>query len=111
LIFNARCERLDVLAKSSRSSNRLHLFTLFFIRGSVLPSVDLPHSQHPFVRRGVGSIRRSGHSVAVETKPAHIAPDLQAIIDAWPTLPEAIRTGILAMIRAAAEDRFGHSSR
>ena len=42
------------------------------------------------------------NAVAVETKPAHLAPDLQAIIDAWPTLPEAIRTGIVAMIRAAA---------
>jgi hypothetical protein len=27
--------------------------------------------------------------------------DLQAIIEAWPKLPEAIRAGILAMIRAA----------
>jgi hypothetical protein len=29
------------------------------------------------------------------------APDLQAIIEAWPTLPEAIRAGILAIVRAA----------
>ena len=41
------------------------------------------------------------NAVALETKPAHIAPDLQVIIDAWPTLPEAIQAGILAMIRAA----------
>jgi len=40
---------------------------------------------------------------AVETKPAHIDADLQAIIDAWPTLPEALRAGIVAMIRAAGE--------
>jgi hypothetical protein len=38
---------------------------------------------------------------AVETKTAHDDPDLQAIIDAWPALPEAIKAGILAMIRAA----------
>ena len=30
-----------------------------------------------------------------------IEPTLAALIDAWPTLPEAIRAGILAMVRAA----------
>lgn len=30
-----------------------------------------------------------------------IDPALAALIDAWPKLPEAIRAGILAMIRAA----------
>ena len=29
-------------------------------------------------------------------------PDLAEIIDAWPTLPEPIRAGILAMIRSAS---------
>jgi hypothetical protein len=35
---------------------------------------------------------------AVEPK---IDPNMQRILDAWPTLPEAIRAGILAMIDAA----------
>jgi hypothetical protein len=30
-----------------------------------------------------------------------IAPDLLAIVDAWPRLPESIRAGILALVRAA----------
>jgi hypothetical protein len=30
-----------------------------------------------------------------------IDPALAALIDAWPTLPESIRAGILAMVRAA----------
>jgi hypothetical protein len=30
-----------------------------------------------------------------------IDPALVALIDAWPTLPEAIRAGILAIVRAA----------
>lgn len=30
-------------------------------------------------------------------------PDLQRVIDAWPTLPEAIRAGILAMIGATGK--------
>jgi hypothetical protein len=34
------------------------------------------------------------------TRP-NIDPALAALIDAWPTLPEAIRAGILAMVRAA----------
>ena len=30
-------------------------------------------------------------------------PDLALILERWPTLPEAIRAGILAMVRAAGE--------
>jgi hypothetical protein len=32
---------------------------------------------------------------------SQIDPDLARLIDAWPTLPEAIRAGIIAMIQAA----------
>jgi hypothetical protein len=41
------------------------------------------------------------HSLARETQ---IDPDLARLIDAWPTLPTALRTGILAMIDAARAD-------
>ena len=41
---------------------------------------------------------------AVETKTAHDDPDLQAIIDAWPALPDAIKAGIVAMVTAARRD-------
>jgi hypothetical protein len=30
-------------------------------------------------------------------------PDLAAVVDAWPRLPEAIKAGILAMVNAAAK--------
>jgi len=30
-------------------------------------------------------------------------PDLAAVVDAWPGLPKALKTGILAMIKAAAK--------
>jgi len=30
-------------------------------------------------------------------------PELAAVIDAWDRLPEAVRAGILAMVRAAAK--------
>ena len=36
-------------------TNRFDPFTFFFIRGSVLPSVGLPHSQPPSVRHGVSA--------------------------------------------------------
>ena len=48
------------------------------------------------VSEGVGA-----DAGAVETKNAHADPDLQAIIDAWPGLPEAIKAGILATVKAA----------
>ena len=38
---------------------------------------------------------------AVETKREQFSPDLQALIDAWPALPDAIKAGILAMVKAA----------
>jgi len=38
---------------------------------------------------------------AVETKTGRFSPDLQALIDAWPALPDAIRAGIVAMVKAA----------
>ena len=33
-----------------------------------------------------------------------MAPDLAEIVDAWPELPEAIKAGILAMIRVRVPD-------
>ncbi|NOS99622.1 MAG: hypothetical protein HOP29_03240 [Phycisphaerales bacterium] len=30
-------------------------------------------------------------------------PELAAVVAAWPTLPDAIRAGIVAMVRAAAK--------
>ena len=32
-------------------------------------------------------------------------PDLAAVVDAWPELPEAIKAGIVAMVKAAARVR------
>jgi hypothetical protein len=29
-------------------------------------------------------------------------PDLAAVVDAWPDLPEAIKDGIVAMVKAAS---------
>jgi hypothetical protein len=40
-------------------------------------------------------------SGALAPKTQAIDPALAALIDAWPTLPDAIRAGIVAMVRAA----------
>jgi hypothetical protein len=39
------------------------------------------------------------HHLPTDTR--HCPPNLAAVIDAWPTLPEPIRAGILAMAKAA----------
>jgi hypothetical protein len=39
----------------------------------------------------------------VSPEPAQTDPQLAAVVDAWPKLPEALRAGILAMVKAASE--------
>jgi hypothetical protein len=36
------------------------------------------------------------------TDNCQLPPDLAAVVAAWPSLPEAIRAGILAMVKAAS---------
>jgi hypothetical protein len=43
------------------------------------------------------------HSLAQDSQ---IDPDVARLIDAWPTLPAAIRMGILAMIEAARNNHL-----
>jgi len=50
-------------------------------------------------RRASDSQRAKSSATEPETVP--IAPDLATVVEAWPKLPQAIRAGILAMIRAA----------
>ena len=42
----------------------------------------------------------AARSVESEGETAQLDPDLTRLIDAWPELPEAIRAGIVAMVRA-----------
>ena len=52
---------------------------------------------------GNATIPAQGGAVSGALAPQQpvIDPALAALIDAWPTLPEAIRAGILAMVQAA----------
>jgi hypothetical protein len=40
-------------------------------------------------------------SLPVPYGPAELPPDLAAVVASWPTLPEAIKAGIMAMVKAA----------
>ena len=37
---------------------------------------------------------------AVEPNPPALDPDLAAVIEVWPTLPAAVKAGIVAMVKA-----------
>jgi hypothetical protein len=43
--------------------------------------------------------RRAAHNTALSLQSDRIDPDLQALIEAWPNLPQAICIGILAIIK------------
>jgi hypothetical protein len=42
-----------------------------------------------------------GHHLATDT--CQTDPDLATVVDAWDRLPEAVRAGIVAMVKAAAK--------
>jgi hypothetical protein len=56
----------------------------------------------PPSRMDVKDRARKRTQIATESATAPAEPDLAAIVDAWPTLPDAIKAGILATIEAAA---------
>jgi hypothetical protein len=51
----------------------------------------------------IKSLRKVGMPVGhlLATDNCHMDPDLLAILEAWPTLPEAIKAGVVAMVKAA----------
>jgi len=56
----------------------------------------------------MGASGQSGaESGALGAREAPVDPDLAAVVDAWPTLPAAIKAGILAMVRAGGAGGSG----
>ncbi len=53
---------------------------------------------------GVGA-ESGAESGALGAREAPIDPGLAAVVEAWPALPEAIKAGILAMVRAVGPAR------
>jgi hypothetical protein len=58
-----------------------------------------PHQHSP--EKSINPAPHGAKSGALALTKPNIDPDLAALIDTWPKLPEAIRAGILAMVRAA----------
>ena len=47
------------------------------------------------------AVSRAENAPETVSVPSQIAPDLVKVIDAWPSLPEPVKAGILAMVKAA----------
>ena len=45
--------------------------------------------------------RRAAPGAVLMQENSPFPPNLQAVIDAWPSLPEPVKAGILAMVKAA----------
>jgi hypothetical protein len=62
-------------------------------------------NQYRVLRKGSGKTRvldQSGaESGAPDARVAALPPKLAALVDAWPTLPEAVKTVTVAMVQAA----------
>ena len=56
---------------------------------------------------GLRNVRQGGGagSGAVGAVTGENTPDLHRVIDAWPTLPGAVKVGIVAMVEAARGDQ------
>lgn len=65
-----------------------------------MEAAGIEHSQKLSRNRGVGN-RSGAESGALGAQTGPNDPRLAAVIGAWPSLPEPIKAGILAMIRAA----------
>ena len=59
---------------------------------------DEPDSRHQTTASG---IRRPARATKSATDPSEGDSQLRVVIDAWPDLPEAVRAGILAIVKAA----------
>lgn len=59
--------------------------------------------EHPQEMAGKAPVSTQGgaESGALNAQTPSLPPDLAGVVDAWPSLPPAIRAGILAMIQAA----------
>jgi len=62
-------------------------------------NLDTAHQNHD----QDSDLRQPSRAVAhlLPTDTCQNYPDLAAVVDAWPDLPEAIKAGILAMVKAA----------
>ena len=55
-----------------------------------------------FAEKNAHSGESAALGAAVSAENAPIDPELRSIIERWPDLPDAVKAGILAMVRAAS---------
>jgi hypothetical protein len=72
---------------------------------SVSAEVPPRGNAHPAKTQGKSGISsgQRAKSSAVEPETPPIDPDLRAIIEQWPDLPEAVKANILAMVQASGK--------
>ena len=69
------------------------------------------HSSEILFAGNRGTLQKGGaESGAFFTKTAKIADSQQLIIEAWPELPEVVKAGILAMVKATLQGKAMHDS-
>jgi len=70
-------------------------------RGGLEHTADSPSNLHISHAGGIKSGNtQSTHPSATQTK-APTDPGLDAVVAAWPSLPPAIRAGVLALVKAS----------
>ena len=62
-----------------------------------------PEKMHISPKCGAKCGALSGDSDPIPAPATPSNPDLAALIDAWPTLPAAVKAGILAMVKSVGE--------
>ncbi len=58
-------------------------------------------SEHPAKTPENPPVSQQGGTDSGTLAGENLPPDLADVVNAWPTLPEAIKAGILAMVKAA----------
>ena len=60
------------------------------------PPQDFPGETTVSEQGGAGSGARAALTAVAD-------PDLAAVVDAWPTLPEVVKAGVMAMVKVVSE--------
>jgi hypothetical protein len=91
---------------------KIRVLDAWFLAASKARPVGFEPTTFGFEVRGHEAANPIGHKdlgnsdydvAALGQRAASTDPDLAAVIDAWGQLPEALRTGIVAMVKAATK--------
>ncbi|MDZ4781549.1 MAG: hypothetical protein SGJ19_14965 [Planctomycetia bacterium] len=66
-----------------------------------IPPAGVEHSPDSSQKTGI-RVESGAESGALEARQSTIDHNLATVVEAWPRLPEAIKAGIVAMVRSAA---------